>query len=67
MSNFSSIDLDDDDREINNVATVNFVPYAGRCAKDFAYLITFSFHTALKDGNHCFILQIRKLRFRKAT
>lgn len=74
MSNFSSIYLDgnddgggnDDDGEINNVSTVNSVPCTGHCAKHLIYLITFSFHATLKDGNRCFILQI-KLRFRKAT
>lgn len=73
MSNCYSIylnnddDDNDDDREINNVTTVNSVPCTGHHAKHFTYLITFSFHTTLKDRNHCFILQIRKLRFRKAT
>lgn len=80
MSNFSSIyldgdddgggdidgDGDDDDGKINNVSTVNSVLCTGHCAKHLLYLITFSFHGTLKDGNHCFILQI-KLSLRKAT
>lgn len=68
MSNFSSVYLDDDhDGEINNVDTVNSVPCAGDYAKHFMCLITFNLDKTLRDGNRCFILQIRKLRFRKAT
>lgn len=70
MCNFPSIYLDDDDDnddENNNVDTINSVPYTGDYTKHFIYLITFNSHKTLNSGNHCFILQIRKLRFRKAT
>lgn len=58
---FIYLDDDDDgedDREINNIATVNSMPCTGHYAKCFTCLITFSFHTTLTEGNHWFILQI---------
>lgn len=72
MSYCYSIYLDDDDnddynndyREISNVTLLILCLDLG---KHLTHIVTFHFHTTLKDGNHCFILQIRKLRFRKAV
>ena len=60
ISNCYSIYLNnDDDREINNVTTVNSVPCTGHHAKHFTYLITLSSHNS-ERWDHCSILQIRK-------